>query len=623
MKNRPKQKTNKQKTPKGVISGILKILRKLSPYLRTHKLAIALSFLALLFESGLQLLEPWPLKYVFDNILIPAHNNSPGAAATFGIPTMALLGLLTASIVGIAGLSSIASYLSTYGISFVVVQILSEVRGKLFSHLQRLSLSFHQQFKSGDLISRVTTDMDKMRNVAISTALPLITNVLFLSGMSVVMFVLNWELALLAMTIFPLFIILNTHLLIRIRNFSSQHRKSEGVLASTTGETIGAIKVVQALSLHDRQQSIFVEQNKKSLEEVIQSLRLSAALQRTVQVLMAIIIAVVLWRGSQVVQHQELTPGQLLVFITYLKNAFLPIKKLSNQVRQITKAVASGERVIELLEYEPNVRDLPHSKKAHPFFGAVRLENVSFGYQPDQTLLKNISFSVEPGKTVALVGPSGNGKSTLLSLILRLYDPQEGRILIDGQDIREYKLDSLRQQISIVLQESVLFAASVRENIACGKIGASDREVEKAARLANAHEFIMKLPQGYDTILGERGATLSGGQRQRIAIARAAIRKAPIVILDEPTTGLDSASEYSVNSALRQLTKDQTTFIISHNLRTTEDADLILYVESGTIQERGTHQQLMSLGGRYATLYRLQNIVSEDKYRGNTYALES
>lgn len=616
MKNR-----RKQKTTEGIISGALKILGKLSPYLHQHRLPITLSFLALLFESGLQLLEPWPLKYVFDHILIPAHNNSPGVAAAFGIPTMVLLGILTAGIVAIAGLSSMASYLSTYGISLVVVQILSEVRGKLFSHLQRLSLSFHQQFKSGDLITRVTTDMDKMRNVAISTALPLVTNLLYLLGMSVVMFWLNWELALLAMTIFPLFIILNAHLLVRIRGFSSQHRQSEGVLASTTGETMGAIKVIQALSLHDRQQNIFVEQNKKSLEEVIQSLRLSAALQRTVKVLMAVIIAVVLWRGSQVVQHQELTPGQLLVFITYLKNAFQPIRKLSNQVRQITKAVASGERVIELLEYEPNVRDLPDSKKAHPFFGAVRFENVSFGYDPDRTLLQNINFAVQPGQTLALVGPSGNGKSTLLSLILRLYDPQEGQILIDGQDIREYKLDSLRQQVSIVLQESVLFAASIRENIACGKIGASAHEVETAARLANAHEFIMKLPQGYDTVLGERGATLSGGQRQRIAIARAAIRKAPIVILDEPTTGLDSASESSVNSALKQITQDQTTFIISHNLRVTQDADLILYVESGTVREQGTHEQLMRLGGCYATLYRLQNIVSEDKYYGDTYAL--
>ena len=618
MKNRSTKKTTKR-----VGSRILKILRKLSPYFRKHRLLIALSFLALLFESGLQLLEPWPLKYIFDHILIPAHNNSPVAGTNFGIPTMMLLSLLALGIVGIASFSSIASYLSTYGISLVVVQILSELRGKIFSNLQRLSLSFHQHFKSGDLITRVTTDMDKLRNVAISNALPLVTNLLTLFGMLVVMFFLNWELGLVALAIFPLFVLLNTHLLIRIGSFSRQHRHSEGILASTTSETIGAIKVVQALSLHDRQQSIFAEQNQKSLEEVIQSLKLSAALKRTVQVLMAIIIAVVLWYGSQVVKHKELTPGELLVFITYLKNAFEPIRKLSNQIRQITKAVASGERVIELLEYEPNVRDLPDSKTAHPFFGAVRFENVSFDYETDKRLLKNISFAIQPGKKLALVGPSGNGKSTLLSLILRLYDPQEGRILIDGQDIREYKLDSLRQQISIVLQESVLFAASIRENIACGKIGASAREVEKAARIANAHEFIMKLPQGYDTVLGERGTTLSGGQRQRIAIARAAIRQAPIVILDEPTTGLDRVSENSVNSALRSLTKDQTTFIISHNLKITEDADLILYIESGTVREQGTHQELMHLGGCYATLYRLQNIVSEDnRYRGDSYAFE-
>jgi ATP-binding cassette subfamily B protein len=537
---------------------------------------------------------------------------------------MALLTLLTVAIVVISALGSVASYLSTYGMSLAVVQVLSEVRGNLFSHLQRLSLSFHQQFKTGDLISRVTGDIEKMRIVTIKTALPLLTNIISLVGMLAVMFWLNWELALLAIAIFPLFGLLTSGLIKRIRRFARKHRNSEGVLASTTGETIGAIKVVQALSLHDLLESIFVKQNNKSLDEVAQSLKLSAALERTVQVLMAIIIAIVLWRGSQVVLHKTLTPGELLVFITYLKNAFEPMRKLSNQVGQIAKATASGERVIELLEYEPNVRDLPQSKKAHPFFGALRFEQVTFGYESGRDILKDINFVAQPGQQVALVGSSGSGKSTLVSLILRLYDPVEGRILIDGQDIREYTLDSLRQQISVVLQESILFAVSIRENIAYGKLGATDQEVEKAAHLANAHDFIMELPQGYDTILGERGATLSGGQRQRIAIARAAIRQAPIVILDEPTTGLDNASERAVSKALERLTQGRTTFLISHNLRTVEHADLILYLEAGSILERGTHQELMHLGGRYATLYQLQNTVNDGYFReGDAYALEA
>lgn len=613
-----------EKELKGVFPEISRILRKLSPYIRKRRVLIAGSFLALLVETGLRLLEPWPLKYVFDHILLPAHSNSSSVGRLYGLEPMALLTLLTVAIVVISALGSVASYLSTYGMSLAVVQVLSEVRGNLFSHLQRLSLSFHQQFKTGDLISRVTADIEKMRIVTIKTALPLLTNIISLVGMLAVMFWLNWELALLAIAIFPLFGLLTSGLIKRIRSFARKHRNSEGVLASTTGETIGAIKVVQALSLHDLLESIFVKQNNKSLDEVAQSLKLSAALERTVQVLMAIIIAIVLWRGSQVVLHKTLTPGELLVFITYLKNAFEPMRKLSNQVGQIAKATASGERVIELLEYEPNVRDLPQAKKAHPFFGALRFEQVTFGYESGRDILKDINFVAQPGQQVALVGSSGSGKSTLVSLILRLYDPVEGRILIDGQDIREYTLDSLRQQISVVLQESILFAVSIRENIAYGKLGATDQEVEKAAHLANAHDFIMELPQGYDTILGERGATLSGGQRQRIAIARAAIRQAPIVILDEPTTGLDNASERAVSTALQRLTQGRTTFLISHNLRTVEHADLILYLEAGSILERGTHQELMHLGGRYATLYQLQNTVNDGYFReGDAYALEA
>lgn len=439
--------------------------------------------------------------------------------------------------------------------------------------------------------------------------------------MTAIMFWINWELALVAVAIFPLLFFLTSNMISRIRGYAREHRNSEGVLASLTGETIGAIKVVQILSLQKMLYNIFSIQNKKSLDEAIESLRLSAILERTVQVLMAVMLAAVLWRGSYVVLQKQLTPGDLLVFMTYMRNALEPMRRLSNQVGQIAKATASGERVVELLEYEPEVRDLPKAKKAHPFFGAVRFENVTFGYAPGREILKDISFAIQPGQQVAVVGSSGSGKSTLVSLILRLYDPVAGRILIDGQDIREYTIDSLRRQTSVVLQDSVLFAASVRENIAYGKLDASDKEVEKAAHLANAHDFIINLPQGYDTILSERGGTLSGGQRQRIAIARAAIRQAPIIVLDEPTTGLDYKSEYAVNTALARLAEGKTTFTISHNLKAVKDADLILYVEAGSILERGTHNELMALESRYANLYCLQNLV--DTPKGDTYVLET
>ncbi len=613
-----------EKELKVVLPGIRRVWYKLSPYAQKRKMLIGASFFALLIETGFRLLEPWPLKYIFDHILVSTHNNSSGILIDTGLPPLVLLSLLALSIVVISGLSSIAAYLSTYGMSLAVVQILSEIRGDLFSHLQRLSLSFHQKFKSGDLITRVTTDIEKMRIVIVKAVLPLVTNIVTLIGMLAVMFWLNWELALVAFTIFPLFLVLTSQIISRIRKFASKHRNAEGILASTTGETIGAIKVVQVLSLHKLLEGIFSKQNRKSLDEVTESLRLSAALERTVQVLMAIMIAVVLWKGSHAVLQKSLTPGELLVFMTYLKNAFEPMRKLSNQVGQIAKATASGERVVELLDYEPSVRDLPGATKAHPFFGTVRFENVTFAYTPDRIIIKNINFVVQPGQQVGVVGPSGSGKSTLVSLILRLYDPVEGRILIDGQDIREYTLDSLRQQVSTVMQESILFAVSVRENIAYGKLEATNQEIEKAARQANAHDFIINLPQGYDTILGERGATLSGGQRQRIAIARAAIRQAPIVILDEPTTGLDNASERAVSKALERLTQERTTFLISHNLRAVKHADLILYVENGSLLEYGTHSELIELGDRYASLYRLQNITNNSSFcKGGTYALEA
>lgn len=613
-----------EKELKVVLPGIRRILVKLSPYIHKRKKLITASFLALLIETVFRLLEPWPLKYIFDHVLVPTHNNSSSVAIATGLQPLVLLSLLALSIVLISGLSSIAAYLSTYGMSLAVVRILSEIRSDLFCHLQRLSLSFHQQFKSGDLITRVTTDVEKMRIVIVKTVLPLVTNLVTLVGMLAVMLWLNWELALVALTIFPLFFLLTSNIISRIRKFATKHRNSEGILASTTGETIGAIRVVQALSLHNLLENIFSKQNRKSLDEVTESLRLSAALERTVQVLMAIVIAIVLWRGSQAVLQKSLTPGELLVFMTYLRNAFEPMRKLSNQVGQIAKATASGERVVELLEYEPSVKDLPNATKAHPFFGTVRFENVTFAYSPDRIILKNVNFVVQPGQQVAVVGPSGGGKSTLVSLILRLYDPVEGQILIDGQDIRAYTLDSLRQQVSIVMQESILFAVSVRENIAYGKSEATDQEIEKAARQANAHDFIMDLPQGYETILGERGATLSGGQRQRIAIARAAIRQAPIVILDEPTTGLDNGSERAVSKALERLTQGRTTFLISHNLKAVECADLILYVENGSILESGTHSELMSLGDRYASLYGLQNSTKNGSFhKGDTYVLEA
>jgi ATP-binding cassette subfamily B protein len=604
----------KEKKSKAILPGMIRIGRKFWPYIKKRQILIGGSFVALLFETGFKLLEPWPLKFVFDRVLVENTSNSAQVAIASNIDPMLLLAFLAFAIVAISALGGCAAYLSTFGMALAAIQILTDVRGDLYSHLQRLSLSFHNQHKSGDLITRVTADIDRIKLAIVKVFLPFVTNIVTLIGMAIVMAWMNWELAAIALTIFPIFVFSLTRLVGHIHSVSREHRKYQGVLAATTGETIGAIKVVQALSLHRLLEDTFQQQNSQTLEHSAKSLRLSAALQRSVQVLLAISLAIVLWRGAHLVIAKALTPGDLLVFITYLRNAFDPLRKLSTQFSDIAKATASGERIIDVLDYEPHVRNLPGAKSAHSFLGAVRFEDVTFGYNSDKKILENVSFEVYPGQQVAIVGASGSGKSTLIGLILRLYDPNSGRILIDGQDLRKYTLESLRQQISVVLQDSVLFAVSIRENIAHGKLGASNAEVERAAKLANAHDFIMSLPDGYDTILGERGGTLSGGQRQRIAIARAAIRQAPIVILDEPTTGLDNASERAVNTAFQRLTEKRTTFLISHNLKAVEGADVILYVENGQILEKGSHSELMRLSGGYAALYHIQNTVNEGSH---------
>lgn len=594
------------------IFGLQRILRHFLPQIRQQSRLIFLAFLALLAETLFRLLEPWPLKFIFDEIILTGFQvKDTGIPLLNNLDAVTLLTILVVALVVFAVLRGAMAYVSTVGMAIAATRVLTEVRSNLYAHIQRLCLSFHNKAKTGDLITRVTYDIDRLGEVTVIAALPLLTNLLTMMGMVGVMFWLNLELALMALTIFPLFVFSTVKMSRRIQKVARQQRKREGRMAATAAEAIGAIKVVQALSLQSLLEKSFAKQNQKSLQESARTQKLKAGQERTVEILVAVATALVLWRGVQLIMQGTVTPGDLLVFISYLKVAFKPMRQMAKYIGQIAKATASGERIVDLLEIVPQVRDLRGAEYAPPFRGKVEFRGVTFAYEGKNSILQKISFIAEPGQKIALVGASGGGKSTLVSLLLRLYDPQEGQILIDGHDLREYTLDSLRRQISIVLQDSVLFATTVRDNIAYGCLDASDKDVETAARLANAHEFIMALPQGYDTVLGERGTTLSGGQRQRIAIARAAIRKAPIVILDEPTVGLDNRSERTVTEALNRLTYNCTTFLITHDLKNARSADQILYIEDGKILERGTHSQLIRLGKRYATLYQLQATVGD------------
>jgi ATP-binding cassette subfamily B protein len=589
------------------LPGLWRVLCHFWPQTRKHRWLIAGSCTALLLEVAFRLLEPWPLKVVFDRVINKVHGAHGYRVSLFDIfEPITLLAIMSAFTVALTGLRALAGYWTTVGFAKIGNRVLRQVRAQLYRHVQYLSLSFHTRARTGDLVVRIISDVGLLQDVVVTAVLPMVAKALILIGMVVLMFWLNWKLTLVALAVFPLFWLRTVSMGKRINEVARLQRKREGAMAATASESLLAIKTIQAFSLESAFEDQFSRQSEKNLKQDVKAKRLSAGLERSVDLLTAIAGALVLFYGTRLVLNRELTAGALLVFLAYLKNAFRPIQEFAKYTGRLGKAAAAGERVLDLLQHIPEIRDLPGVVPAPVFRGRTRFENVHFEYENGQPVLNDINIEIEPGQRVAVVGPSGSGKSTLVSLILRLYDPQQGRILIDGRDIREFTLASLRSQISTVLQDNLLFAASVRENIAYGAATATAEEVEAAARLANAHDFIAALPQGYDTVLGERGVSLSQGQRQRIAIARAAIRKAPILILDEPMTGLDKKNEHAVMESLKRLERDRTTFLITHDLRHANWVDLVLYMEGGRVLERGTHEELVSAEGRYAAMYRLQ-----------------
>src|SRR2546425_1377773 len=584
------------------LPGLWRISKYFWPHARKYKGLMAASLFALFAEVGLRLMEPWPLKFVFDRILVSGgqRNRLSFIPRLDGVDPMFALAVAAVAVVAITGLRSLASYWQTIGFAQIGNRVLRKVRSQLYRHVQYLSLSFHTKAKTGDLVVRVISDVGMLQDVAVTALIPTIAKVLIVTSMVGLMFYLNWQLALIAVSVFPLFWLRTVTLTHRIREVAQKQRRQEGAMAASAAESINAIKTVQALSLEETFAKTFSCESERSLKEDVKGKRLSATLERTVDVIIAVATALVLWQGTRLVLRGAISSGDLLVFLAYLKSAYRPVQDFAKYSTRLAKATAAGERVIDLLERVPEVRDLPDAVRAPTFRGEVKFENVSFAYESGHPVLANIDLDVRPGQRIVIVGPSGSCKSSLVSLILRLYDTRQGRVLIDGEDIRRVTLESLRSQISVVLQDTLLFAASVRDNIAFAAPGASFERIEQAARLANAHEFITALPQGYDTMVSERGVTLSHGQRQRIAIARAAIREAPILILDEPTTGLDKKNEQAVLKALNRLNQGHTTFLITHDLRHAEGADLILYLEGGRIVERGTHDELVRAGGHYA-----------------------
>jgi ATP-binding cassette, subfamily B, bacterial len=585
-----------------------------------HELAkqwrLAAVALANLFgEIALRLLEPWPLKIVFDRLFVAAGSNVAPSALDSMPPTL-LLALCAAALLAFTGLRALAAYQSTIGFAIIGNRVLTSIRSDLYRHLQRLSLSFHSRAKQGDLVVRVISDVGMLKEVVVTAFLPLVGNVLVLIGMVAVMLWLDWQLVLLVSFVVPLFWLRSSRSERRIKEVSRKQKRREGLMAATAAESIGAIKAVQALSLETSFGQAFHGQNKKSLKEDVKAKRLMAGLERSYDVLIALATALVLFAGARSVMAGRMTPGDLLVFLTYLKFAFQPLRNFAKYQGRLAKASAAGARILDVLEERPDVKDRPDAVHVPWVRGALSVRNVSFSYDGGRRVLDDVSFDVPPGRSVAVVGPSGSGKSTLVSLLLRLYDPDEGEIAVDGRDARDYRVTSLRRQMSVVLQDDLLFGLSVHDNIALGRADASEKEIRLAARRARAHDFIEALPDGYDTVLAERGATLSGGQRRRIALARAAVRGAPILLLDEPTTGLDEKSERQVIESILDLAVGTTTLLVTHNLKLAARADTVLYLEDGRVLERGTHHALLQRGGRYAEAYRLQHGFPERGPRG-------
>jgi len=559
------------------------------------------------------LLQPWPLKIVLDNLLKdkPATGWVTHVVELFGDNKQSILlfAAVAALVVGIVG--AVCSYIEKYYTSTVGQWVMHDLRSTLYSRIQRLSLAYHNHAQTGDLISRVTSDIDSVQSFITGGLLSALINTLTLAGMIGVMFYMNWRFTLIALSVAPLLFLVVFRYTRLIKKSSREVRKKEGQVVSVIQEVLTSIRVVKAFAREDYEQKRLEDESLESVELSLRARSLKAKLSPMVEIIVAMGTSLVLFFGARMVLAGSLAPGSLIVFIWYLGKMYKPMQELSKMTDAYSKAAVGYERIREVLETDTDLKDLPGARPAPRFKGDIEFEKVTFSYEEEQPILKDVSFRIEAGQVAAVVGRTGAGKSSIVGLVPRFYDPTSGVVKIDGVDVRQYTQKSIREQVSFVLQETLLFHAPVWKNIAYGKPNATRSEILKAAEMANASEFIDKMPERYDTMVGERGVTLSGGQRQRIAIARAMIRNTPILILDEPGTGLDASSENLVFEALERLMKAKTSIVIAHRLSTIQNSDVIFVIDEGVIAQSGTHDELIKTEGLYAELFNLQ-MNSED-----------
>ena len=582
-------------------------LRAIWPFVRPYRLILAVGGFLAVVEVLLGLALPWPLKFVVDDVLrAPARPEN----------AKLLLALACAALVLLVTVGAVVDYWATRLLASAGLHLGNSIRETVFAHLNRLSLRFHGENRVGDLSARVTSDVDRTQDMIIQTLSILLPNGLLIVGMVTIMVVLDPLFAALALLATPVLAYTVYRSTRDLKAASRGARRADGQVAAAATETLSSIGLVQAFSLEEHQEHRFSNLNRVSLAAGLRAIRLQARFSPLVDVSGVVSTVIVLWVGAQRVMSGRLTIGELLVFLSYVGSIYKPIKALSKLGNVGSRGMASLDRILAVLGESPSIANRPGAVRSGALHGHIRFDQVTFSYGRE-SVLADLSFAIEPGETTALVGPTGAGKSTIASLIPRLYDPSSGVVMLDGQDVRTFTLTSIRPQISMVLQDCALMQGTLRENVALGRPGASDATIERAARLALVNEFSCRLPDGLDTIIGERGANLSGGQRQRVAIARAILRDAPILILDEPTSALDSESEQLLVQALSNLPAGRTTVVIAHRMSTVRRADRILVLDFGRIMQEGTHHELLVQGGLYQRLNSAQAspVVPIDAHR--------
>ena len=578
--------------------------------LRPYRGRLAIVFVAMLFEIGASLAAPWPLKLVIDDALgnhhLPHWLDWAHQYGGFGKHTLGVALFAGAVTLAIAVIGAISSYIDNYYTTSVGQWVANDLRLRVYEHLHRLSLRYYDHAKIGALVSTITSDVATIQDFASSSTLDIVIDLITIFFMVGLMFWLNWDFTLIAVAFTPVLLMFIFHFKKAVKEATRAVRARQSEVLSIVQRGLGSIRVTKAFGRQDLEMAHLEAASHATVAAALRARQIKSLMAPMVSVVVAICTAIVLWKGTSLIVAGTMTAGALTVYLAYLKQFFKPVKDLASMTSTVAQTTVALERIETILSADQVIKERAHAVDSGRVKGAIIFDRVSFGYSKDEPVLHEVSFAIEPGQVVGIVGPTGSGKSTVLSLLPRFYDPLLGHIRIDGIDVADYRLAVLRSQIGFVLQDTMLFPGTIRDNIAYGRPEATDDEIIAAAKVANADEFISRMPLGYDAVVGERGDTLSGGQRQRIAIARAVIRNSPILVLDEPTAALDTESESLVIEALRRLMKGRTVIMIAHRLSTLVDADKIIVLKDGVVVEEGTHEGLIARGGVFAGLHRVQ-----------------